>query len=409
MAWLTSSCVATRVLGQRLDATDGVLAEARKLNADKCAPEAFANAVSDAGFARIEFRQGNARRALMHTDSAELNARAALEASEACGGQDYDGDGIADVIDRCPNEPEDFDGIRDEDGCPDLDPYADEDGDGIRNIDDSCVDQAEDFDGHNDGDGCPETSQDSDGDSIIDALDQCPEVAEDLDGFKDGDGCPEDDNDNDMILDSRDECPNATEDLDDWEDEDGCPELDNDGDTIDDLEDRCPNDFGDVTNGGCPLADGDGDGVSDENDECPNEQETRNGYLDADGCPDESNERVRLTRLRIELIEPVRFDQNTATIKAESYAVLADAAKVLSDVPNIRIRIEGHTDSRGDETELTILSLKRADAVRAYLTQRGIDPSRLDTEGFGPSKPVDTNRTERGRKANRRIELVIDE
>jgi outer membrane protein OmpA-like peptidoglycan-associated protein len=402
-----SACVAPLQLAQRLEATEDVLDKARKLNADKCAPVMYANAKVDAEFARMEFRQGNPRRAVAHTEAAEKTAAAALQASEACGGRDADGDGIPDVLDRCPNEPEDRDGDRDEDGCRDLDPYGDLDGDGIRNIDDSCVEEAEDFDGHNDGDGCPETSEDRDGDSIIDALDKCPAEAEDLDGFKDGDGCPELDNDGDQIPDVRDACPNASEDVDDWEDGDGCPDDDNDDDGIADVDDQCPNDVGDREAQGCPLDDADKDGVSDANDECPDEPETRNGYRDDDGCPDESNQRIRLTKNQIELVEPITFTGGTASLTPEALGVLADVTKTLEDVTDLRIRIEAHTDSRGLESDLLELSKRQANAVKQYLIDRGIDRRRLESEGYGPSQPIDTNRTERGRSANRRVELKI--
>jgi outer membrane protein OmpA-like peptidoglycan-associated protein len=407
LALLATACIGTRELARQLESTEELIEKTRKLNGPACAPVAFANAEADAAFARIEFLQGNPRRALTHTEAATAAATEAYDASASCGGQDYDGDGLADVVDRCPKEPEDIDGDRDEDGCRDLDPYADQDGDGLRNIDDSCVDDPEDFDGHNDGDGCPETSEDNDGDGLIDALDGCAGEAEDLDGFKDGDGCPDPDNDNDLVPDNRDACPNAAEDIDDWDDEDGCPDPDNDDDGIADAADRCPNQAGVAETQGCPAVDEDGDGVADANDRCPNEAETNNGYLDDDGCADVSNSRVRLTRTQIELIEPLRFEGSSATLTADSLAVLSDAVKVLQDVPALKIEIGGHTDSQGEEAELLSLSTLRAQTVLAYLVDRGIARDRLTAVGYGATRPVDTNRTERGREANRRIELLI--
>ena len=66
--------------------------------------------------------------------------------------RDSDGDGIPDDVDQCPNEPEDYDGFQDEDGCPD----PDNDGDGIPDVDDLCPLDPEDFDGFQDEDGCPD-------------------------------------------------------------------------------------------------------------------------------------------------------------------------------------------------------------------------------------------------------------
>ena len=98
---------------------------------------------------------------------------------------DPDEDGIKGSDDLCPNEPEDFDGFEDEDGCTD----ADNDGDGILDINDKCPNEVEDVDGFEDADGC--TDPDNDMDGILDVNDKCPNEAEDFDGIEDEDGCPE--------------------------------------------------------------------------------------------------------------------------------------------------------------------------------------------------------------------------
>ncbi len=124
-------------------------------------------------------------------------------------------------------------------GCPD----PDNDEDGILDVDDRCPNNPEDRDGDEDDDGCPEGSDgDRDGDGILDSRDKCPDDPEDRDGFQDKDGCPDPDNDKDGIPDKSDQCPNDPEDKDDFEDEDGCPEPDNDRDGIPDVADKCPND-----------------------------------------------------------------------------------------------------------------------------------------------------------------------
>jgi outer membrane protein OmpA-like peptidoglycan-associated protein len=87
--------------------------------------------------------------------------------------------------------------------------------------------------------------------------------------------------------------------------------------------------------------------------------------------------------------------------------MLGDIVRVMSDVPDMRLRIEGHTDAQGDETANQALSERRAKAVRDYLVSKGVDASRLEAIGYGGTKPIDTNRTERGREANRRIEFQI--
>lgn len=98
---------------------------------------------------------------------------------------DDDGDGIRYADDACPDAPEDMDGHRDHDGCPD----PDNDEDGIPDDRDHCADEAEDLDGHADDDGCHD--HDRDGDRVEDGYDGCPTEAEDFDGDRDNDGCPE--------------------------------------------------------------------------------------------------------------------------------------------------------------------------------------------------------------------------
>jgi outer membrane protein OmpA-like peptidoglycan-associated protein len=73
----------------------------------------------------------------------------------------------------------------------------------------------------------------------------------------------------------------------------------------------------------------------------------------------------------------------------------------------MRIRVEGHTDNIGSTTLNQNLAERRAESVQAYIVQRGIDPRRVQTVGYGPSKPIASNSTEFGRSLNRRTEIVI--
>jgi len=139
--------------------------------------------------------------------------------SSVIGKGDSDGDGNPDTLDICPNEPEDKDGYKDEDGCPDLD----NDGDGIIDAKDKCPDEPEDKDDYKDDDGCPEG--DNDGDGVADVTDQCPNDPEDKDGFDDDDGCPDEDNDGDGFADKKDKCPNEAETVNGYRDNDGCPDV----------------------------------------------------------------------------------------------------------------------------------------------------------------------------------------
>ena len=130
---------------------------------------------------------------------------------------------------------------------------SDSDKDGIDDEYDGCPDEAEDFDGFRDEDGCPEPDNDLDG--VLDAVDSCPLDAEDIDGYRDEDGCPDPDNDRDGVLDADDGCPDEAEDIDGFQDEDGCPDPDNDGDGVLDADDKCPNTPAGVvvSADGCPL------------------------------------------------------------------------------------------------------------------------------------------------------------
>ena len=134
------------------------------------------------------------------------------------GGAGRDDDGLADDVDHCPDDGEDYDDFEDDDGCPD----PDNDRDGVVDAVDLCPNIPEDKDGTQDGDGCPEGDRgDRDGDGLLDPVDQCPDEPEDFDRFEDADGCPDPDNDQDGVLDVDDLCPNDPEDRDGFEDADG--------------------------------------------------------------------------------------------------------------------------------------------------------------------------------------------
>ena len=287
--------------------------------------------------------------------------------------RDTDGDGLIDPKDACPLDPEDKDDFEDSDGCPD----PDNDKDGILDVDDKCPLDPEDKDAFEDVDGCPDPDNDKDG--ILDVADTCPNEPEDKDGFEDTDGCPDPDNDKDGLLDVNDKCPNDPEDKDGFEDTDGCPDPDNDK-----------------------------DGILDVNDKCPNEPETVNGVDDTDGCPD-GGSKVRIVGDRIEIMEIVHFDFAKSTIQKVSFDLLNQVAAVISNHPEIsKIRVEGHTDSKGNDAFNLKLSQGRANAVRQYLVKQGIEGGRLTAVGYGETRPVESNTDDAGRAKNRRVEFMIE-
>ncbi|MCB9565732.1 MAG: OmpA family protein [Myxococcales bacterium] len=238
-----------------------------------------------------------------------------------------------------------------------------------------------------------EPDKDSDGDGFLDSEDACPYTP----GIA-PDGCPEKDRDGDGFLDSQDACPDTPGIA-----PDGCPEKDRDGDGILDSQDKCPDTPG-VPPDGCPIPDTDGDGILDLNDKCVTEPETRNGYEDEDGCPDEIPEQVNQFT---GVIRGIYFDLNKDTIKPKSKPVLDRAVDVLKEFPSINIEISGHTDSTGSYEYNKDLSQRRANSVKRYLNEAGIEDGRITTRGAGPDEPIDTNKTAAGRAKNRRIVFTI--
>jgi outer membrane protein OmpA-like peptidoglycan-associated protein len=103
----------------------------------------------------------------------------------------------------------------------------------------------------------------------------------------------------------------------------------------------------------------------------------------------------------------ILFDTDSDRLKAESAPVVQSIARGLETNPNLRLLIEGHTDSLGNAAHNLELSKRRAEAVKAVLvSQFKVDGSRLTTAGMGATKPIDSNDTPQGRSQNRRVELV---
>ena len=102
----------------------------------------------------------------------------------------------------------------------------------------------------------------------------------------------------------------------------------------------------------------------------------------------------------------ILFDVNKSTIKGESMGTINEIVKLMKDHSDLKFRIEGHTDSDGDESYNQKLSEERAAAVKNMLVQSGINASRLDSKGYGEGKPINENSTTEGKANNRRVEFV---
>jgi outer membrane protein OmpA-like peptidoglycan-associated protein len=341
------------LLEKRAGAVRDLVATARENGAMRCAPVELAMAVSHVDFAEQELAEGRYYAARGELGVAERNARKAVRKSprEKCA--------PTVVVD----EPRPKITVK----------RKDTDGDGLFDDEDECPKQAEDKDGFQDDDGCPD--EDNDNDGLADRLDDCRDDPEDKDGFEDDDGCPDADNDKDGLADKIDQCPNDPEDADAFEDDDGCPDCDNDKDGVPE----------------CPKV----------VDLCPAQPAET-----PDGCP----QRYKLVVVReshIELKQTVYFDTGKATIRAVSYALLNEVGEALEDHATLHVRIEGHTDSRGQNDYNLRLSQARAESVRDYLVARGIDHARMEPKGYGEEVPLADNRTKAGRDQNRRVEFVI--
>ena len=232
--------------------------------------------------------------------------------------------------------------------------------------------------------GCP----DRDNDNVADKDDACPDEA----GLPELKGCP--DRDGDGIADKDDACP----------DEAGKPEFngcpDTDGDGVPDNVDQCKDVAGPKENNGCPWPDTDGDGVLDKDDECVDVP----GPASNNGCPEVTQE-VQ-TQLN-SFAKTILFDVNKATIRPESATVLNNIVNVLNKYKNAKFSIEGYTDTTGSKAKNQKLSEDRAYSVKAYLIDKGIDQARLTAKGFGPEKPIASNKTKKGRELNRRVEINL--
>jgi len=106
-------------------------------------------------------------------------------------------------------------------------------------------------------------------------------------------------------------------------------------------------------------------------------------------------------------LKSIYFQQSKAIILPASFEELDRLYTLLQETPSLYIRIEGHTDNQGTKEDLVKLSRGRAEAVKKHLTEKGIQPERIETAGFGPDYPISTGTEEAERALNRRVEIRI--
>jgi len=346
---MLAGCISSRKVAEETKRMSEIVRSA-KVQAYYCAPRELALAESHIDFARVESGRGDTISAKYHIRLAKTYTAKVFAVKDKKGCcPDRDGDGFCDAGDKCPDDPEDFDGDEDTDGCPEYD---------------------------------------RDGDGIHDQKDRCPDEAEDKDGFLDEDGCPELDNDRDGVPDKKDACPNVPEDKDGYADADGCPDFDNDGDGKLDYPisaDKCPN-KPEVFNG---LEDG--DGCPDKKAAPPKPKEYKNIVVEKD---------------RIVFKKQIRFKTNSSKIVGKlSFQILDEAADALKTRNDVRVQVEGHTDERGSDRKNKKLSQRRAESVVQALVSRGIARSRLIPVGYGEDRPLDPAHNKAAWAKNRRVEF----
>ncbi len=298
--------------------------------------------------------------------------------------KDNDGDGVLDKFDKCLGTPA---GVPvDSCGCP-----FDTDKDSVPDYLDKCPNTPKGI--AVDSVGCP---LDSDGDGVPDYLDKCPDTPDTL--KVDENGCPMD-SDGDGVADYLDKCPDTPKGR--KVDSKGCP-FDSDGDGVNDINDKCPDtpEGVEVDAKGCPI-DSDGDGVPDYLDQCP----MIKGSIKNNGCPKVSDKDKAALK---QAVHGIQFETNKSVIKKVSYPVLDKVASVMKNNPLYKLHISGHTDNVGNPEKNMKLSKERAASVAKYLKMKGIKASRLRSSGYGDTKPVASNKTEKGKIANRRVEFEIE-
>lgn len=359
--------------------------------------------------------------------------------SRGCVG-DADGDGVNDVDDRCFATAK---GVTvDLWGCP-----PDADADGVPDQFDRCPSSANNVTVNTQG-----CFVDTDSDGVIDEADSCPTTAKSA--AVDAKGC-ELDSDSDGVKNSADRCPTTPTGA--SVDVSGC-QFDTDGDGVVDALDQCPNAGGSSNDTvGCPVvvapvvapsvdptivpvpavilpvyipepvaapsvADSDSDGVVDANDSCPYTDDGET--VDASGCSvdalasdeiasqpaddvaaEESDSTAAIASSGIFIDSSIQFEPSSAALLSSAKPALDRIAEEMLAAKTIEYEIRGHTDGQGSTEFNQKLSDARAHAVRDYLKSKGISGWRVFAIGVGATDPLESNDTEEGRSANRRVEF----
>ena len=285
-------------------------------------------------------------------------------------------------------------------------PVADRDKDGVPDETDACPDVPGIKTSDPKTNGCP-APNDKDNDGVIDGEDACPDVAGPRTRDPKTNGCPPPkDTDSDGVPDEVDACPTVAGVKTDDPKTNGCP-PDRDHDGVPDATDACPDVAGvktdDPKTNGCP-SDRDKDGIVDTEDACPDAPGPKDPDPKKNGCP-----AVRIEAGQIKILEQIKFKTGSAEIVKDSQPIIDAVAKAMREHPEIaHLRVEGHTDNKGNAKLNKDLSNRRAASVVTALVKAGVDKGRFSSIGLGQEKPIDSNTTDAGRANNRRVEFHIE-
>jgi OmpA-OmpF porin, OOP family len=159
------------------------------------------------------------------------------------------------------------------------------------------------------------------------------------------------------------------------------------------------------------FADRDNDGIADIDDKCPDVMEDYDAVDDADGCPEDEDtprDLVIEEEGQLVVLKPIEFEFDKAVLRRSAFPILDAVVKALNDNPDIKlVEVQGHTDEQGPDAYNLDLSNRRAATVKAYLIAKGVAESRLTSQGYGETDPVDASHTQAAYTLNRRVAFII--
>ena len=135
---------------------------------------------------------------------------------------------------------------------------------------------------------------------------------------------------------------------------------------------------------------------------------TKTGAITRVETPEEREERTKRVVKQINLYaKTILFDTDKSVVKPQAEFILDNIAIIMNENPDFNFVVEGHTDNTGTPEHNLKLSQDRADAIKQYLSRHGVSKKRLDAKGYGQTRPIESNETERGKEINRRVEINV--